>query len=185
MNIGAQLRQYEKIIQFLAARFARYGLEREDAIQEARIGAWRALTKWESAKGSSESAYVWGGVLQHLRTWSRTSRRHGFKRSGSIKVGPCEIPASLDAPVDDEPEVKTLHDLLGHEPEQEEALMCREAASALSSEQRSMFLMRIEGMTLEEIGAARGFSRERVRQILLKSVEQVEQVADQGNGRAA
>lgn len=168
----------------------RYGqiMPYEDLVQSGVIGLLRAVEKFEPERGFTFANYAQWWIRQAItRSIQNTAKTIRLPVHVHLKLrragedAPRE-PLSLDAPLslDDD---GTLHDILPDErvatPEDLASTaqlhsILREQVATLSERERTILRMRFEDeLTLKEVGARLGCSRERVRQIQVEVFEKL------------
>ena len=124
----------------------------------ALFAVWRALSTWKPKKAS-------------LAHWLSL---YSFGFAGRLLSKIRLDVVSLYEPVNENREGETLLDVLpANEPKPEEIInrkTLQERLATLPGSQQEVFMRRLEGLTLEEIGERLGFSRERVRQIEVSAI---------------
>jgi len=187
------------LVMLVARRQQRGGLRLDDLVQEGNLGLLRAAEKFDPQAGTRFSTYaVWwirAFVGRHLRAARSTVR----PRSGRVALADL----SLDAPGgdDDAPAVELLEEGgPGAEARFLSAERDRGVRQALPRLRRRLGelgwtilndrLLRDAPLTLAEVGAARGVSRERVRQVEVRTLRYLRQALaplalELGEGRPA
>ena len=87
----------------IVRRYFAPGLDREDLLQEARIGAWKGLRDFNPSRGSL-SSFVWLAIERNVQTAVKTSTRG--------KHGPLNDAVSLATPIGADDTDGTLADVL-------------------------------------------------------------------------
>lgn len=160
-------RQYRPLVSNMARRFAIGGVEPEDLAQEGYIALFACVDTWRADGGASFPSYAMLRVRAAISQAALRARRGGLGGDW-----PTVFPrVSMDGELDESG--TTLHELLGGDASQEGALgdaeehhRFRVAVASLAFKERAVMEGHASGLTLEEIGAQMGFTRERARQIL-------------------
>lgn len=147
-------------------------LEIEDLVQEATIGLVDAATQWRPDGGAAFLTYARMHIFGRLSRWRFLARRRGLTgegakdthqdsidaTAGTDEDGGGELDALVDAPIAEDAAIAAEH-----------AQLFNRAIATLPERQREIIALYREGETLEEIGARYGYSRETIRQTLVKS----------------
>jgi RNA polymerase sigma factor (sigma-70 family) len=149
------------------------GVEYDDAFQEASIGFLRAVEMWRPEKRANFLTYVGPWIHAFAR---RTEMVHHLGKSVRAPHRVTENRLSLD----DDRDGRSLHEMIGTEPEQldfletlERDTVVREAVRSLPENEREILEGRMDGLTLEQLATPRGHSRERIRQVELVAKNRV------------
>jgi RNA polymerase sigma factor for flagellar operon FliA len=175
------------IVRKMAGRYARSFpmVSEDDLVQEGMIALMTAARRYDPAHGATLLSYAWRLIQQQMR------RHIGVNRK-TFKIQPKEDHESLDVELSGETSW-TLHDVVGVDAEQETACADAEAAAIVSdvvarlpSVQQDVLRMRFgEDMTLAEVGATMGRTRERARQIEAVALGTLRKRLGVADGRAA
>lgn len=98
-----RLREFEPMLQAIAGRYFAPGVDHEDLLQEARIGAWAGLRDFRPGQGASLRTFVSFCAERMVQTAVIAARRRKHEHLNDA--------ASLDAPVREDGD--NLGDLLG------------------------------------------------------------------------
>lgn len=146
-------------------------LDRDDIIQEARIGLWQASLEFDAGKGWTFSTIAVNRMK--WRIWRAIQLEWKQKRGRHQTVG------------DKDQEDGLTQLAVSREPAAEDIAIQKDELSRFNSildkiAQRDAELLRgrADGKTLREIGEDRGVSHERIRQRLLNAFAQVRHVAE-------
>ena len=150
---------------------ARRGVEEEDIYQTCRLGAYRALSRFEPGRGTTVRSWVaW---------WARAALLTCVDRAGDVQTGR-HTPVSarvwalrLDAPpYADRPELRLIDLLASSGPFPDDAAddairgeRIRAALDALHPRHAAIFLRYVSGEDQAMIAASEGTSRQRIGQI--------------------
>ena len=163
-----------------ARKFANRGARLEDLIQEGNIGLMKAIEHFDPKKNVRFATYaVWwirAYVTRYLKD-NRSQVRGGQGERGSM------VDFSLDAPMDDDSEMTFLERIEDPGQGPQETYLAREqdreVRDALTRVKKRIGdlgwdilqerLTQDKPRTLEELGARWGVSRERVRQVELRT----------------
>jgi len=178
----------------IARQYRSHGFRIADLVQEGNIGLMRAVQKFDPERGIRLITYAAWWIRAHIhdhivRSWSlvRLGTTQNQRRLFlSLSRASRELDArdlSLDAPVGDDTGRSQLDLVPGADPRPDDALAGAEeqalvagrvekALARLDPRERYIVEKRVMGerpMTLGEIGAHLGFSRERARQIEVRA----------------
>lgn len=197
--VGVLLHSIGPYIRLMASRWYEKTKHRwsfSDCEQAGSEGAMHAIRKFDPKAGTK---------LITFATWSIWQALARMRQDGDVIRRPAHIRGwpptrSLDAPLGHDDDGATLAttiksrdgDVLEEVARRESAERLNLLLKTLPERMRTIMLMRYRGMTLEEIGAAIGVSRERVRQIesaamirLKVKADQLGMVDDNGRERLA
>jgi len=163
----------------VARRQHRGSVRMEDVIQEGNLGLMRALDKFEPEEGSRFATYAIWWVRAFIGKYMKGARSSVRPRSGRV----ARDDLSLDGAASEESDSTLLDELEDDAPGPEAVFLARENASEVRKALAGLRprigelgweivhgrLQRDERRTLEEIGRPFGLSRERVRQVELKT----------------
>lgn len=176
----ALVRIHLPLVLSVARRYQRTNLAFDDLIQEGTLGVVQAIEHFDASKGTRFFSYAMWWVRAYIGRYAKAQRsqvRGGWaERAGGGDV-------SLDAEISGEIETERIANLADEGPGAEDTLMRAELSSevnsALAAAQRRIGkvgwdvlharMVQEEPLTLEQIGLRWGVSRERVRQIELKT----------------
>lgn len=164
----------------IARRFASRGARLDDLIQEGNVGLMKAIEHFDSKKNVRFATYAVWWIRAYITRYLKDNRsqvRGGMSERGVM------ADLSLDTPIDDESE-STYLDTLEDQGQGQELSFLRSEQDAAVAEALTKVKKRIGDLgwdilqerliqdkprTLEELGARWGVSRERVRQVELKT----------------
>jgi RNA polymerase primary sigma factor len=163
----------------LARRYRRGQLPLEDLIQEGHIGLLHALDKFDPEAGTRFATYAAWWIRAYLRRYVQGARSVVRPRIGDV----AQADASLDASIDAEDGSTYVDRVVDDRPGPEAALMAAEVdeqvRTALERHRRRIGPLGLdiiqhriqvdEPHSLEVVGRRWGLSRERIRQVELKT----------------
>jgi RNA polymerase primary sigma factor len=183
-NVTARQRLVQHNLAFVVAiaRKQRRGAVRlDDVIQEGNVGLMRAVEKFDPNAGTRFSTYAVWWIRAYIGKYLKEARSSVRPQSGTV----AQADLSLDSSVDEENETTHLDRIEDDAPGPEDAFLSTEANSevrdALGRIRKRVGelgwdiihnrLQQDDPRTLEEIGKRWGVSRERVRQVELRTKE--------------
>ena len=155
------IKQWEpKIVRMLSNTFV-IGMDWDDLAQELRIAIMKAAHGFDEDRGVIFHTYLHTSMVNTLRTLISKAQRH-------------QQPISLDAVYydDEQPLLDQLADSLAVGIDVDNDLELRELLDSLdlTEEERKYILLRIEGLTMEEISHELEDSAYRIRQSLQNKI---------------
>lgn len=171
------------------------GQDREEFLQEGKIGFLRAVDHYDPTCGAKLITYaakaIWSSVLRYWQDRGETvhipTRIHNLAAHGEIPEG-VELPrekVSFDSPsIHRDRDSATLGEVLSVDTEDAETSLAREQElklvvsmiDRLRAPHTRDIMRRLytgDGSTLSAVGEAMGLSRERVRQIEAKALDEI------------
>ncbi len=176
----------------LARKYERYyGVEYDDLVQEGCIGLLRAREKYNPKKGKrfSTYAYHWirSGMLTYIQEKTRIIRlpRNVAAKDMTGEKGNHKEPVSLDAPLYDEADSVSIQEVIADPLDMvkmlESVVYVSDLVKKLRPREQEIVRLRygLEGvgpMKLDEISNVYGFGKQRVYQILNKSLKKLAKI---------
>lgn len=181
-DVGARQRLVRHNLAFVVAiaRKQRRGTVRlDDVIQEGNVGLMRAAEKFDPDAGTRFSTYAVWWIRAYIGKYLKEARSSVRPQSGTV----AQADLSLDSAVDEENETTHLERIEDDAPGPEDTFLASEAdgevRDALGRIRKRVGelgwdiihnrLQQDQPRTLEEIGKRWGVSRERVRQVELRT----------------
>ncbi len=173
------VRHHLSLVVALARRMRRGSLRLEDLVQEGNLGLLRAVEKFDPDAGTRFATYAVWWVRAYVGKYLKEARSSVRPQSGTV----AQADLSLDGAVEEGGDATHLDLIEDDAPGPEEELLAGEGRRALRGALGKVRrrigelgwdivhsrLERDEPKTLEEIGARWGVSRERVRQVELRT----------------
>lgn len=164
----------------VAKKFANRGARLDDLIQEGNVGLMKAIEHFDPKKNVRFATYAVWWIRAYITRYLKDNRsqvRGGESERGSM------VDYSLDASIDDDGETTFLDRLEDNGPSPQDVFLSREqdkeVQEALAKVRKRIGdlgwdilrerLTQDKPLTLEELGQRWGVSRERVRQVELKT----------------
>lgn len=149
--------------------FRQHRMDQDDAIQVASIGLWHACQRFDPTRGIKLSTYAVQCARGFLLT-ALNKQRFGVPRpvDGGMDLTRFELVGDklgLDRIVDDEAPADAVRN--------EQVAAVRAAIAQLPERLGRIIRMRMHGATMDTIGEAFGFTRERARQLVAKAEERL------------
>src|SRR5512140_1672766 len=163
----------------IARRQRRGAIRLEDLIQEGNVGLLRAVEKFDPHAGTRFSTYAVWWIRAYIGKYLKEARSTVRPQSGTV----AQPDLSLDSTIDEEGDATHLERIEDEGPGPEDTYLSsegdREVRDALGKVRKRIGelgwdivhnrLEQDQPRTLEEIGKRWGVSRERVRQVALKT----------------
>src|SRR5579859_5320725 len=137
------IRDHDRLIRHLAARFVGTGAPIDDLVQEGRIALWEASRKWAGTNGASLWTYARRAVFAAMVRFASQHTKH-------------ETVDDVDA--------------LASATNIELEMLVRECLALLTSEERFVIAKWLEGETFAVIGAELGMSHDHARDVFHAAV---------------
>ncbi|MCI0569195.1 MAG: sigma-70 family RNA polymerase sigma factor [Myxococcaceae bacterium] len=164
----------------VAKKFANRGARLDDLIQEGNVGLMKAIEHFDPKKNVRFATYAVWWIRAYITRYLKDNRSQ-VRGGESERISMTDF--SLDAAIDDEGETTFLDRLEDGDPDPSDTLLSREQdedvkAALLKVRKRigdlgwdilQERLTQDKPRTLEELGQRWGVSRERVRQVELKT----------------
>lgn len=165
----------------IARKHAGRGARLDDLVQEGNVGLLRAIEKFDTKRGTRFSTYAIWWIRAYIQKYLKEC--HSSVRGGEDGARKGLKDVSLDVPVDDDSELTAVERLIDDAPPPDTTLATtrtdRLVRARLDSARKKIGEMgwsivreRLESdepQTLEQLGRRFGVSRERVRQVELKT----------------
>jgi RNA polymerase sigma factor (sigma-70 family) len=151
------LRHHEPLIHIMVQRQCRWGIDYVDLVQEGRIALWRAICRYDPRRGSAFSTYACTAIQRQL--WDVIERAHRERPWRGWALPVPEMPDAWRDPAE-HVEAASLQSAT------REALnaACRRLPERLRAAIYALGLDGHPAQTLDAVGAAWGYTGERVRQ---------------------
>lgn len=178
------------LVHGMAKKFAKFGLEHDDLVQEGSVGLKFALDRFDPDMGNRFSTFARWWVISHmqgfiLNNYSIVKGPKGHEAKRRFYKGDRARHASLDVPVGEDGNQTWVDILEGDGPSPEDSAeraidgerqskLIRQALRKLKPRSAAIIKARLmldEPKTLDELGKKYGISRERIRQIEAKALE--------------
>lgn len=164
----------------VAKKYADRGARADDLVQEGNIGLLKAIEHYDPQKGTRFATYAVWWIRAYIQRYLQDNRSHVRGGEGQ-RVSMTDL--SLDMTIDEDGEVSHLDRLVDEKANPEREVLAEEhdenVRQALNRVRRRLGdlgwdilqerLTQDSPRTLEEIGKRWGVSRERVRQVELKT----------------
>ena len=164
----------------VAKKFAHRGARLDDLVQEGNVGLMKAIEHFDPKKNVRFATYAVWWIRAYITRYLKDNRSQ-VRGGESERMSMHDF--SLDAPLDDESEMTYLDRIEDHSPAPDETYLSQEKNSevqeALVKVRKRIGdlgwdilqerLTQDKPRTLEELGQRWGVSRERVRQVELKT----------------
>lgn len=161
-----------RLVLSLARKFSNNDLEFEDLVSEGSLILVKAVDKFDYSRGFRFSTYATHSIQRHFfRRWKTNQRR-----SGLVQVSSPEILAELVPTA--EPEIESDLDVAQLKP------IMRKMATELDEREQHIILERYGlgptgvAQTLRALAADLGISKERVRQLQIKALDKLQELAN-------
>jgi RNA polymerase primary sigma factor/RNA polymerase sigma factor len=146
------MEQHDGLVHAFIRRQGGGAIPYDEALQAGRIGLWRALKGYDTARGNTFSTYAWVAITRHIQRAAQELNRE-------LGDWPGEVPASWEEPDPDEWVeqifiLEALGELVGRLPERLRRVVV--ARYGLGDQ---------PPRTLKNVGLELGLTRERVRQL--------------------
>jgi RNA polymerase primary sigma factor len=165
----------------IARRHMGRGGRLDDLIQEGNVGLLKAVEKFDTGKGTRFSTYAIWWIRAYIQKYLKES--HSSVRGGEDGARRGLRDVSLDVPLDEDGEITALDRILDDGPGAEQRFLQGEVGQNVRSSLEKVRgrigemgwsiveerLEAYEPKTLEQLGKRFGVSRERVRQVELKT----------------
>jgi RNA polymerase primary sigma factor len=162
-----------RLVVALARRYGGQGNDLWELVSDGNVSLMRAVEKFDYARGNKMSTYASWAIIRNFARSIPAEQRHSVR----FRTGQEEILSSyedgLDAPSNAEAAQQTRESVL------------RSLMPCLSDREQYIVSLRFglaegrEPLTLEEIGKQLGVSKERVRQIVVRSLNKLRQAAQE------
>lgn len=164
----------------IAKKFANRGARLDDLVQEGNVGLMKAIEHFDPKKNVRFATYAVWWIRAYITRYLKENRSH-VRGGESERASMTDF--SLDVPVDEEADMTHLDRLEDPGPSPDEQVIANQSAAdvqeALQRVKKRLGdlgwdilqerLTQDKPRTLEELGARWGVSRERVRQVELKT----------------
>lgn len=151
-----------------------HGLTPDDLKQYGRIGLYKACKDYDSTKGAQFKTYAINRIVGSIINESVKDSLGNINRSTFELARRVSMDSKSCGSIDED---LVLHDVVGVEDngfgEIETNMFLDSVKTTLSSELAMIIKMKIDGCTLEEIGAETGVSKQAVEQMLKRNKEKV------------
>jgi RNA polymerase sporulation-specific sigma factor len=165
----ADMQPYEGLCRKIAREYFGPGLEYDDLIQEARIGAFKGLRDWDPERGSAKAAFIALTIRRQVITGVKTATRAKHRNLNfSLRAVPdvdgelVEVLDLLQGPEADDPETHAIT----YEELRDLATRIRER---LSDTECAVLLGLLNGYSYDEIADRIGGDRKQVDNALARA----------------
>ena len=152
LALNLLLRRYRPLVRQRARRFFIVGAEKEDVVQEAMIGLFKAMTSYDSRRGGRFATFAMVCITNELQNAIQSSQRfkHG-PLNGALSLSAVSGAELLHEP--DGRSVDPAHQIVSRDVLAGLREYCQEALSSLEYEALSRYL---DGLSYDEIADALG-----------------------------
>jgi RNA polymerase sigma factor (sigma-70 family) len=169
MNEEQIVKDHAGMVKTIARSFQNCGLPLEDLEQEANIALVLAARKWSKDREAALSTYAFHQIIWALCNTTRRARQQ--RRHGRS--------VSMDAPLVDD--VATLHDVVGTDPTQLDAVEASDSCGLLDeldTVARKIVVMHVlEGKDVRSIASALGCSKSQVSRVYREALDTMRKAA--------
>jgi RNA polymerase sigma factor (sigma-70 family) len=117
-SLNALMRQHERLVHAVVRQQWSGGWCYAEVIQEGRIGLWRAILKYDPARGTAFSTYAWPAIARQV--WDAVKRR---QRAAAAAPPYPPIPATDESAPDGARTCQLLREMVARLPDRERELI--------------------------------------------------------------